>query len=133
MESWTKRCADKVVTAQRAVAAIQHGHRVFVGSGAGEPQALVEALTSRTDLSDTEIIHILTLGLAPYAEPRFGNSFRHNAYFIGPNVRGAVAEGRADYTPIFLSEIGRLFHTGRVVIDVALVCVSPPDEQSITS
>ncbi len=115
------------------MAAVQSGHRVFIGSGAGEPQTLVRALSSRADLSDTEIVHILTLGVATYAEPRFGDRFRHNAYFIGPNVRSAINEGRADYTPIFLSEIAELFRSGRVVIDVALISVSPPDEHGYCS
>ncbi|MDO8630654.1 MAG: GNAT family N-acetyltransferase [Phycisphaerales bacterium] len=125
--------SDQVATAQRAVACVKHGDRVFVGSGAGEPQLLVEALSSRADLADTEIVHILTLGLATYADPRLARRFRHNAYFIGPNVRDAVAEGRADYTPIFLSEIAGLFRTGRVVIDVAMISVSPPDEHGYCS
>ncbi len=133
MQQWQVRYGNKVVTAERAVAGIRNGQRVFVGSGAGEPQALVNALTNRKDLSDAEIIHILTLGVAPYAAPQFGNRFRHNAYFIGPNVRSAVAECRADYTPIFLSEIANLFRTGRVVIDIALICISPPDEHGYCS
>ena len=130
---WQDRYRGKVNSAQRAVSLIRPGQRVFVGSGAAEPQTLVEALFARSDISDTKIVHILTLGVAPYAEPKFGERFRHNAYFIGPNVRGAVAEGRADYTPIFLSEIPALFRTGRVVIDVALVEVSPPDEHGYCS
>lgn len=132
-QRWQTRFADKVSTAERSVAAVQSGHRVFIGSGAGEPQTLVRALSSRADLSDTEIVHILTLGVATYAEPRFGDRFRHNAYFIGPNVRSAINEGRADYTPIFLSEIAELFRSGRVVIDVALISVSPPDEHGYCS
>lgn len=130
---WNVRFAEKVTTPERAAAAVKHGQRVFIGSGAAEPQLLVEALAARKDLADTEIIHILTLGVAPYAEPRLGNRFRHNAYFIGPNVRQAVAEGRADYTPIFLSEIPRLFRSGRVVIDVAMISVSVPDEHGYCS
>ncbi|MCP4250166.1 MAG: acetyl-CoA hydrolase/transferase family protein, partial [bacterium] len=131
--AWQERWAEKLVSAEEAVARVRHGQRVFVGSGAGEPQTLVEALSAREDLSDTEIVHILTLGVATYAEPRFGSRFRHNAYFIGPNVREAVAAGRADYTPIFLSEIPELFQSGRVVIDVALISVSPPDEHGYCS
>ncbi|MBI4718018.1 MAG: GNAT family N-acetyltransferase [Planctomycetes bacterium] len=131
--SWKQRYAEKVTTAERAVAGIRHGQRVFIGSGAAEPQSLVTALSARADISDTEIVHILTLGVATYAEPRLGGRFRHNAYFIGPNVRHAVAEGRADYTPIFLSEIPALFRGGRVVIDTALICVSPPDEHGYCS
>jgi acyl-CoA hydrolase/GNAT superfamily N-acetyltransferase len=127
--SWRERYADKVVSAEQAAACVRHGQRVFLGSGAGEPETLVEALSARDDIADTEIVHILTLGLAAYAEPRLGHRFRHNAYFIGPNVREAVAQGRADYTPLFLSEIPRLFRSRRVAIDVALISVSPPDEQ----
>lgn len=131
--TWQTTYATKVSTAEQAVAAVRHGQRVFIGSGAGEPQLLVKALSSRADLSDTQIVHILTLGVATYAEPRFGNRFRHNAYFIGPNVREAIAQGRADYTPIFLSEIPAQFRTGRVVIDVAMIMVSPPDEHGYCS
>jgi acyl-CoA hydrolase/RimJ/RimL family protein N-acetyltransferase len=131
--SWQMRYAPKVVTAQRAAACVKHGQRVFIGSGAGEPQVLVQALSAREDIADTEIVHILTLGVASYATPRFGDRFRHNAYFIGPNVREAVAQGRADYTPIFLSEIPALFRSGQVVIDVALISVSPPDEDGLCS
>ncbi|HKQ46641.1 MAG TPA: GNAT family N-acetyltransferase [Phycisphaerae bacterium] len=131
--AWQARYPEKIATARKAVARVRHGHRVFIGSGAGEPQSLVEALSAREDLSDTEIVHIMTLGVATYAEPRLGDRFRHNAFFIGPNVREAVAQGRADYTPIFLSEIAALFKTGRVVIDVALIEVSPPDEHGYCS
>jgi acyl-CoA hydrolase/GNAT superfamily N-acetyltransferase len=131
--AWQESYSDKVVTAERAAAEVRAGQRVFIGSGAGEPQTLVDALSARDDLSDTEIVHILTLGVAAYAEPRFGRRFRHNAYFIGPNVREAVNEGRADYTPVFLSEIPRLFRSGRVVIDVAMIEVSPPDRHGYCS
>lgn len=131
--SWQARYENKVVTAERAVACIRHGQRIFIGSGAGEPQTLVAALSAREDIADTEIVHILTLGVAAYAEPRLSDRFRHNAYFIGPNVREAVAQGRADYTPIFLSEIPHLFRSGRVTIDVALIEVSPPDESGLCS
>jgi acyl-CoA hydrolase/GNAT superfamily N-acetyltransferase len=130
---WESHWSTKIRTAEEAVRYIQPGQRVYVGSNAGEPQTLVEALCSRTDLLDTEIVHILTLGVAAYAEPRFGRQFRTNAYFIGANVREAVQEGRADYTPIFLSEIPRLFRTGRVPIDVALIQVSPPDRHGFCS
>jgi acyl-CoA hydrolase len=130
---WQERFADKIRSAEQAVAVVRPGHRVFVGSGAGEPQTLVEALSERPGLSDTEIVHILTLGVATYAEPRFGDRFRHNAYFIGPNVREAVNQGRADYTPIFLSEIPRLFRSGRTVLDVAMISVSPPDRHGYCS
>ncbi len=130
---WDQRYSEKVTNAEDAVSCVQAGQRVFIGSGAAEPQTLVEALSAASGIRDTEIVHILTLGVATYAEPKFGDQFRHNAYFIGHNVREAVAEGRADYTPIFLSEIPALFREGRVVIDVALIEVSPPDEHGYCS
>lgn len=131
--SWRERYADKVETATDAVRRIHHGARVFIGSGAGEPQSLVRALAARDNLEDTEVVHIMTLGVAPYAEPHFDQRFRHNAFFIGANTREAVNEGRADYTPIFLSEVPALFRMGRVVIDVALIQVSEPDEHGYCS
>jgi acyl-CoA hydrolase/RimJ/RimL family protein N-acetyltransferase len=132
--TWQERWAAKLVDAQAAVKRVRRGDRLFVGSGAAEPQSLVAALAQRSgELADTEILHIMTLGIAPYAEPKFADTFRHNAFFIGPNVRAAVAEGRADYTPVFLSEIPRLFRSQRVPIDVALIQVSPPDSHGFCS
>lgn len=133
LAGWEDRYPDKIMTADQAVAWVQAGQRVYIGSNAGEPQTLVKALSARDDLLDTEIIHILTLGVAAYAEPQLGQRFRPNAYFIGPNVRAAVQEGRADYTPIFLSEIPELFRSGRVPIDVTLISVSPPDAHGYCS
>lgn len=121
-------------TAREALAGVRRGQRVFIGSGAAKPQALVEALTDRAaELADTEIVHLLTLGDAPYSDARFDRAFRHNALFIGANVRSAVREGRADYTPVFLSEIPRLFKSRRLPLDVALVQVSPPDTHGFCS
>lgn len=131
--AWKERFADKITSAEKAVRRIRPGQRVFIGSGAGVPTSLVNALTGREGLSDTEIVHIMTLGVAPYAAPQYDQRFRHNAYFIGANVREAIQQGRADYTPVFLSEIPRLFREGRSVIDVALVQVCPPDEHGYCS
>ncbi|MCC6729276.1 MAG: GNAT family N-acetyltransferase [Chthonomonadales bacterium] len=118
----------RMMSADRAVAPIRSGRRVFVGGGAGEPQTLIEALVRRADrLADTEILHVLTLGVALSAEERFANHFRHNAFFVGPSTRGAVNECRADYSPIFLSELPALFRRGQTPLDYALVQVSPPD------
>lgn len=133
-DGWQTRYREKVVTAEDAVARVRRGQRVLVGSGAAEPQKLVAALAERAgQLSDAEIVHLMTLGIAPYAESRFSNSFRHNALFIGSNVRSAVVEGRADYTPVFLSEIPRLMRSKRLGVDVALVQLSPPDAHGFTS
>jgi acyl-CoA hydrolase len=131
--SWTERYGDKIETPTQAVRRVRHGSRVFIGSGAGEPQSLVRALAARENLDDTEIVHIMTLGVAPYTAPAFDQRFRHNAFFIGANTRDAVNQGRADYTPVFLSEIPRLFRDGRIVIDVALIQVSAPDEHGYCS
>ena len=120
---------SKIVPAAEAVHKIRPGDRVFIGSACGEPQELVRAMAEYGDhLSDTEVIHVLTLGVAPYAQAKFAQNFRPNAFFIGSSVRDAVNEARADYTPIFLSQVPSLFRSRRLPIDVALVCVSPPDD-----
>ncbi len=134
MKEWKKIYKSKVMTPQEAVMEVRSGQRVFIGSGAAEPQLLVHALSERgQELSDTQITHILTLGTAPYADPKLENGFRLNALFIGPNVREAVAEGRADFTPVFLSEVPDLFRRGKLPIDVAFIQVSPPDEHGYCS
>ncbi len=126
---WRKRYADKVKTAADAVRVIRPGQRVYVGSACGEPQELVRALAAHGEnLADTEIVHILTFGVAPYAQAKFAQNFRANAFFIGNSVRSAVNEARADYTPVFLSQVPGLFRSRRLGIDVALVMVSPPDD-----
>ncbi|MDI1476015.1 acetyl-CoA hydrolase/transferase C-terminal domain-containing protein [Polyangium sp. y55x31] len=129
-----ERYADKITTAEGAVRAIPKGRRILIGSGAAEPSRLVEAMTEQgTHLEGNEIVHLLTLGPAPYVKPGLEKRFRHTAFFIGANVRDAVAEGRADFMPVFLSEIPQLICSGRVKIDVALVQVSPPDEHGYVS
>ena len=125
---WHVRFADKVTTLERAIRAIPRGRRILIGSGAAEPVTLVDALIKHGDhLADNEIVHLLTLGPAPYVAPGLQGRFRHTAFFIGPNVRDAVHDGRADFMPVFLSDIPELFRTRRVRIDVALIQVSPPD------
>lgn len=111
---------------------IRRGNRIFVGTGCGEPQYLVQALISYIDshptaFFDTEVFHIWTLGVAPYTEPKYKINFRHNAFFIGQNTREAVNSGLADYTPILLSELPDLFEQGLVPVDVALIQTSLPD------
>lgn len=128
MLDWQERYKEKVRTPEQAVSTIRRGDKVFIGSGAAEPQTLVKALIETSGrLADTRIMHIMTLGVAPYTEEKFTDQFRHNAFFIGANTRQAVAEGRADYTPVFLSEIPALFRSGQIPIDVAIIQVSLPD------
>jgi acyl-CoA hydrolase/GNAT superfamily N-acetyltransferase len=131
---WQQRYSDKVKTARRALQIIERGDSVFIGSGAAEPQLLVAELAKMSmEFADTEIVHLWTLGVAPYTQPKFKHQFRHNAFFIGDNVRQAVADGLADYTPIFLSDIPQLFISGRRHVDVALIQVTPPNEHGFCS
>jgi len=131
---WQERYKHKLYSQQDALKCIKRGQRVFVGSACAEPQLLVEELTNLgSQLSDTEIIHTLTLWSAPYVEPKFIDSFRYSTFYVGPNVRQAVSEGRADYIPTFLSDVPAIFRSGRIPIDVALIQVSPPDKQGFCS
>lgn len=122
------------VSAEEAVRLVRSGNRVLIGSGCAAPNVLIEALVARAgELADVELVHLLTFGIAPYTEARYGGVFRHNAFFIGGNVREAVQRGDADFTPIFLSEIPSLFTTGQMRLDVVMVMVSPPDRRGYCS
>ncbi len=113
--------------AAAAMANIPRGARIFIGSGASVPLTLIDEFRKRPGrFTDHEVVSIRTLGDAPYADPKLAASFRHNALFIGPNVRPAVEQGAADYTPIFLSEIPRMFRSRRMPLGVALVQIAPP-------
>ena len=119
---------------QEAVRAVQSGQRVYIHPGAAEPEELVKALVARAaELRNVEIIHLLTLGEAGYVRPGLEGSFRHNAMFVGSNVREAVNSGRADFVPISLSEVSGLFNPGQLPIDLCLIQVSPPDEHGFCS
>lgn len=131
---WRERYAAKIVDAPTAIRKLRRGTRLLIGSGAAEPTSLVQALVSDGDhLADNEVVHLLTLGPAPYAEPGMERRFRHTAFFIGANVREAVHEGRADFMPVFLSEIPQLIRSRRVRIDAVLIQVSPPDRHGAVS
>lgn len=132
--SWLESYQTKLQTAEEALACVQSGMRVYIQPGCGEPEALVRALLRRAPfLRDVEIVHVLTLGCADYVAPEMAGHFRHNAFFIGANVREAVNDGRADYTPIHLSEVEALFETNTMQLDVALIQVSPPDAHGFCS
>lgn len=132
--TWHHVYREKVVDAEQAVAVVESGDRVYLGGGAGVPQVLIDALVNRSSsLRDVELVHILHFGEAAYTDLEYEGIFRHNALFIGPNVRPAVQAGRADFTPIFLSEIPGLFKHGPLPVDVALVQLSPPDEHGFCS
>jgi acyl-CoA hydrolase len=119
----------KIVDAAQAVSLVKSRDRVFVHTAVAAPQRLVEALAARApELRHVEVCHLHTEGVAPYAEPELRESFHVNAFFVGGNVRKAVASGEADYIPVFLSEVPALFKHGILPLDVAMVQVSPPDE-----
>ena len=132
--NWDLQYRSKVTDVDTALGYIQSGDRVYVGGGAGVPRELMAHLTDHAGrLRDVELTHILTFAEAPYVAPEYAQSFRVNALFIGANVRKAVQEGRADFTPVFLSEIPALFRDGPLPLDAALISVSPPDEHGFCS
>ncbi len=131
---WREKYTSLICTAETAVAGIRPGQRVFIGTGCAQPQELVRALTARSgELANTEIISLLTVGEAPYALERLARHFRVNTFFVTANVRDVVQQGLGGYTPIFLSDIPELFASGRLPLDVALIQVTPPDEQGMCS
>jgi 4-hydroxybutyrate CoA-transferase len=132
--SWQAEYKKKIRTSQEALLYVQSGMRVYIQPGCAEPETLVDALMERAPyVEGVEIVHMLTMGSAPYVAPEMEGHFRHNAVFIGGNVRDAINDGRADYTPIYLSEIEDLFVSGAMPIDVALIQVSPPDAHGFCS
>ncbi len=113
---------------------IRAGSRIFIGSGAAEPQLLIKMLIEKDRfIADHETINVIELGTTPYTEAVMSRPFKQNAFFIGPNVRDAVNEGRAEYTPIFLSELPDHIRSGRLKIDVAFIQVAPPDRYGYCS
>jgi acyl-CoA hydrolase/RimJ/RimL family protein N-acetyltransferase len=132
--NWKETYKSQVLSATEAVRKIRPGQRIFIGTGCAEPLELVSALSKRaTELPDTEIVHLLTFGDAPYAHRELAQYFRVNSFFIAENVRDIIQEGLGDYTPIHLSDIPRLFGTGQLPLDVALIHVTPPDQYGMCS
>ncbi len=132
--TWSDEYRGKLKSATDALKAVRSGERVWIQSGCGTPSTLVDALVARAqELHEVEIVHMKTLGNAEYTLPEFEGHFRHRGLFLGENVREAVAAGRADYTPIFLSEIEGLFERGELPLDVVLMQVSPPDAHGYMS
>jgi acyl-CoA hydrolase len=124
----------RIVTPADAVAGIGSGHQVFVHGGAATPTTLLEALAARApELRDVGVIHFHTEGPAPHLEPEMDGHLRHRALFIGANAREAVNEGRADYVPVFLSDVPELFTSGVLPLDAVLINVSPPDAHGYCS
>lgn len=132
--SWEIEYKKKLRTPEEALRCVRSGMRVYIHPGCAEPEVLVKALIQRgPEVEDVEIVHLMTMGDAGYIAPELEEHFRHNAMFIGGNVRQAVNDGRADYTPVYLSEIEQLFESGAMPLDVALIQVSPPDAHGFCS
>jgi acyl-CoA hydrolase len=132
--SWLDDYKSKLMSAADAVGMVQSGDRVYYGGNAAIPQALVKALAERRDdLHHVQLNHVLLLGEDPLSAEGMEDHFRHNSLFVGPADRKAVNDGRADYVPIFLHQIPRLFKEGVVSLDLAMVQVSPPDEHGFMS
>jgi acyl-CoA hydrolase len=129
LANWTSRA----VSPAEVAAVIRSSHRVFLHGAAATPVALVEAISARRDLADVRLYHLHTNGPAPFAAPGRENEFRSVSLFIGAPLRAAVADGRADMIPIFLSDIPGLFLSGDVPLDVAVLHLSPPDEHGFCS
>ena len=131
---WTKMYNDRVCTAQEAVRIIKSGNRIFLTGNVSVPKTLLAALVEYApNLTDVEICQALTIGPADYVTPEMEGHLRVNTMFISGNVRKAVQEGRADFTPVLLSEFPLLFKRGLLPLDAALIHVSTPDEHGFCS
>lgn len=138
LETLRSRYPDKFATEAEIFRNVRRGARIFVGTGCAEPEHLVTALVEYVEshpkaVFDAEVLHVWTLGVAPYTDEKFRSNFRHNSFFIADNSRDAVNAGLADYTPVFLSQVPALFKSGLVPIDVALIQTSPPDSHGYMS
>lgn len=132
--NWLELYKDRVMTAEQAAALIESDMRLFLSGNCSVPRTMLAALTARAhQLSNVEIVQVLTVGSADYVAPEMAGHLRVNTLFISDNVRAAVNAGRADFTPCFLSEIPDLFRTGRLPLDAALIQVSPPDDHGFCS
>lgn len=124
----------RIVSPAEAVAGIRSGDQVYVQCAAAVPTVLLDALVERAaELRDVGMVHLHTEGAGPHLAPEMASHFRHRALFIGPNARSAINEGRADYVPVFLSDVPRLFETGAVPLDHVFINVTPPDAHGFCS
>jgi 4-hydroxybutyrate CoA-transferase len=131
---WTSLYKTRVATAQQAVQSIQNGNRIFLTGNVSVPQKVLAALVDHApNLKDIEICQALTVGAADYVSPAMEGHLRVNTMFISANIRKAVQDGRADFTPVLLSEFPLLFKRGILPIDVAIIHVSMPDEHGFCS
>lgn len=119
---------------EEAISHIKSNDNVYIHTAAAAPQILIDALTRRgKELKNVDIYHLHTEGTADYSKPEYADSFKVNSFFVGANVRNAIQELRGSYIPVFLSEIPKLFRSGRIKLDVALITVSFPDKHGYCS
>ena len=134
MAYWQKLYESRIITAKEAAQRIESDQRLFLTGNCSVPQKVLAALVEHApNLENVEICHALTVGPADYVDPELEGHLRVNTMFISGNIRGAVHEGRADFTPVLLSEFTLLFKNGILPVDVALIHVSPPDEHGFCS
>ena len=138
LEEFKKTYPEKFLPPEVIFSHIHAGDRIFIGTGCGEPQYLVAELVNYVNNNpkaffDAELIHIWTLGVAPYTDEKFQDNFRLDSFFVGDSTRNPVNRGAADYTPIFLSSVPDLFRSEMVPVDIALVQTSLPDKHGYLS
>ena len=122
-------CSQRAVSAEEAVRPVTSGMRIFVHGAVATPTPLIEAMSARSDLENVRLYHMHTSGPAPFAEPDKEGRFKSISLFTGAPLRKAIEEGRADFMPIFLSDIPGLFTEGLVPLDMAILQLSPPDRR----
>ncbi len=124
----------RIVSAEEAVAGITSGQQLYLQCAAATPSVLLDALVARApELAGVQVVHLHCEGPGPHLAPEMAPHFRHRALFIGPNARAAIAEGRAEYIPTFLSDVPRLFDSGRLPLDAVFVNATPPDAHGFCS
>jgi acyl-CoA hydrolase/GNAT superfamily N-acetyltransferase len=138
LDDWKRQFPAKFEPLEVIYNHIHRGDTIFIGSACAEPQHLVQELiryvkSNPKAFFDAEVLHVRSLGVAPYATEKFKQNFRHNSFFIGDSTRDAINKGLADYTPIFLSQVPELFYRGLARIDIALIQTSLPDEHGYLS
>lgn len=132
--NWKEIYQSRLVTAEKAVKNIKSGDRVVIGHACGEPKDIIEAMVKNKDAyRNVEIVHMVSMGKSEYAKPEMAPHFHHNSIFVGATTREAIAEGRADFTPCFFSEVPKLFAEGNLPVDVAMIQLSVPDEHGYCS
>jgi acyl-CoA hydrolase/N-acetylglutamate synthase-like GNAT family acetyltransferase len=138
LEEFKKTYPEKFASEVEIFSHIHAGDRIFIGTGCGEPQYLVSALVGYVKnhpkaFFDAELIHVWTLGVAPYTDEKLQENFRLDSFFVGDSTRNSVNRGAADYTPVFLSSVPDLFRSELIPVDVALIQTSLPDKHGYLS